>query len=547
MLGSAWNHRLSVLALGGVLGLLAFSSTTAGAPPTRDPAIAEVHYSASEVYFEPRVRASAWTLTVTGPNGFVLQRWNQGSPPSISLFDDEGQPLVDGSYSYHLQAEISLPRSATEDSSRETPDGRDTTLRPGVRLPELPAASGHFRIAGGAIVTPGLAEPQGRARSTRTAPQGPGATPEGVASQPLQIIGQDLSVQGSLCVGTDCTSSESFGFDTIRLKENNLRLRVQDTSSTSLFPTRDWQLTFNESDNGGLDKFSIDDIDSGRSPFTLEGNAPNNALYIDDAGNLGMGTNAPVVEMHVADGDTPTLRLEQNGSSGFVPQTWDVAGNETNFFVRDVTHGSTLPIKLKPGAPTSSIYIQNDGRVGLGDESPAAPLDVKGTASTIGVGNAALKLVNTAGPVALQLDPSDNGVFWNFGVPDDDTFRISRSATGGAELELTSDGDLTLRGDLTINGTCMGCDGLFQPDYPLESLEEHAAFMRENSFLPEVGPTPDGRTAMRVFEKTAGILKELEKAHIYIAQLNETLKKRDAEVADLRERLTRLEALLAKE
>ena len=43
----------------------------------------------------------------------------------------------------------------------------------------------------------------------------------GVA-QADQVITDDLIVQNSLCVGFDCTNGESFGFDTLRLKENNL-------------------------------------------------------------------------------------------------------------------------------------------------------------------------------------------------------------------------------------------------------------------------------------------------------------------------------------
>ena len=52
-----------------------------------------------------------------------------------------------------------------------------------------------------------------------------------------------------------------------------------------------------------------------------------------------MGTSTPVVELHIVNGDSPTVRLEQDGSSGFTPQTWDMAGNETNWFVRDATNG----------------------------------------------------------------------------------------------------------------------------------------------------------------------------------------------------------------
>ena len=138
----------------------------------------------------------------------------------------------------------------------------------------------------------------------------------------------DVIVDGSICVGQDCVNGESFGFDTIRLKENNLRIKFQDTSATASFPSNDWQITANDSSNGGANKFSIDDIDGGRTPFTIEASAPSHSLFVDDGGRIGLGTSTPVVEVHVKDGDTPTVRLEQDGTSGFTPQTWDLAGNE---------------------------------------------------------------------------------------------------------------------------------------------------------------------------------------------------------------------------
>ena len=167
-------------------------------------------------------------------------------------------------------------------------------------------------------------------------------------TQADQVILDDLIVDGSNCVGQDCVNGESFGFDTIRLKENNLRIKFQDTSTSASFPSRDWQITANDSSNGGANKFSIDDIDGGRTPFTIEAGAPSHSLYVDDGGRLGLGTSTPVVDVHTKTGNTPTLRLEQDGSSGFSPQTWDVAGNEANFFIRDATNGSTLRAPIKP-------------------------------------------------------------------------------------------------------------------------------------------------------------------------------------------------------
>jgi len=61
--------------------------------------------------------------------------------------------------------------------------------------------------------------------------------------------------------------------------------------------------------------------------------------------------------------DTPGVRLAQGAGGGFTAQTWDVAGNEANFFIRDLTGGSRLPFRIRPGAPTSSIDIQAGGTV----------------------------------------------------------------------------------------------------------------------------------------------------------------------------------------
>jgi hypothetical protein len=198
-----------------------------------------------------------------------------------------------------------------------------------------------------------------------------------------QVITQDLIVQGSACIGFDCVNGESFGFDTIRLKENNLRIKAQDTSNSASFPTNDWQITFNDSANGGKNKFSIDDVDGGRTPFTIEAGAPNNSLYVDNAGRVGFGTSTPVVEMHSSNGDSPTLRLEQSASSGFTPQTWDIAGNESNFFIRDVTNGAKLPFRIRPNAPSNSIFVNSNGNIGLGTDEPNSKLDLRSNGNLI--------------------------------------------------------------------------------------------------------------------------------------------------------------------
>lgn len=340
----------------------------------------------------------------------------------------------------------------------------------------------------------------------------------GPASADQQIL-DDLIVDGSICAGQDCVNGESFGFDTLRLKENNLRIKFQDTSTSASFPTNDWQLTANDSSNGGQNKFSIDDIDGGRTPFTVEAGAPNHSLYVDDGGRIGLGTSTPVVQLHVVDGNSPALRLEQDGSSGFTPQTWDVAGNETNFFVRDATNGSTLPFKIKPGAPNNALFVNNNGDIGLGTQSPSERLEVTDS------GNVRFALTAVGGD-------ADSWVF-NHNAGQDAL--IINYVEGGSttEFKLTQAGNLTIPGTLTTGGTTCsgGCDLVFSPEYKVESIDEHADKMWSNRYLPGVGKTIENQP-FNLTEKTGGMLNELEKAHIYIEQLHNRLAEIEKRLAE---------------
>ncbi|MGB0217876.1 MAG: hypothetical protein ACPGJF_00920, partial [Sinimarinibacterium flocculans] len=187
---------------------------------------------------------------------------------------------------------------------------------------------------------------------------------------------QDLYADQA-CIGFSCVNPESFGLDTIRLKDNNLRIRFDDTSTTGGFPDFDWQITANDSTSGGANKLSIQDLTSTTVPLTIEGGARSHSIFVDDGGRIGLGTSTPVVELHVVDGNTSIVRLEQDGSRGFPPQIWDVAGNESNFYVRDVNGGGLLPLRIRPRAPSNSISIGASGDVGMGIETAAASLHVQ--------------------------------------------------------------------------------------------------------------------------------------------------------------------------
>lgn len=344
------------------------------------------------------------------------------------------------------------------------------------------------------------------------------------ASAPVnadQVIPDDLIVQGSTCTGFDCVNNETFGFSTLKLKENNLRIEFDDTSTSTGFPANDWQIVANDSASGSSNFLGVLDQTSGRMIMSLSAGAAANSIFVDSTGRVGFRTATPVLDLHVNTSNTPAMRLEQNSSGGFTARTWDIAGNEANFFVRDVTGGSLLPFRIRPGAPTSSLDISSLGRVGIGTGTVDAPLEIRANPSSIGTGNALIKLVNQAGPIAIQFDPNDDGQFWNLSTPSDASVVFNRNGNAGTEFTLTDTGNLTITGTLRTGGpTCAaGCDAVFEPDYKLLSIAEHAQAMWANKHLPNVDPVKP-LEPIDLTERFGQVLNELEVAHIYIEQLH---------------------------
>lgn len=364
-----------------------------------------------------------------------------------------------------------------------------------------------------------------------------------------QKINDDLIVCGSLCVGLDCVNGESFGFDTIRLKENNTRIRFFDTSSSASFPTNDWQLTANDSTNGGANKFSIDDIDGGRIPFTLTAGAPSHSLFVDAQGDVGLTTSTPVVELHIVDGDTPTIRLEQNGSSGFTPQTWDLAGNETNFFVRDVTMGSLLPFRIRPGAASNSLYIAANGDVGMGTSGPEESLHIRRTngsakffveeASGTELARDLMTLENN-GRVDFRLtDTSADGEDWTFANTQiaGGAVIITRSGSGVNEFVLEDDGDLTITGGLTTAMNNLP-DYVFDEDYELMPLGDLEAFIKKNKHLPNIPSVSDVEAAgnqVNMTEMQRLLLEKVEELTLYTVEQQRVIAALEARLDELQE------------
>ena len=376
--------------------ILACFETTAVAQ-SNDGKLANVIGGGSSVRWEVMVTNSGGSLMITAPDGRAFRRnFRAGASPDISLSDKQLEGLPDGTYAYELRLNPTLSASAKEallkarGNDDDPENERAARKRPSV--PEM-VQSGSFAIVNGAIIVAGGVEAQrtGAAKTKQTAILSGNTVTRlrnhrlSLFSAPDVVTADDEIIQGSLCVGLDCVNNESFSFDTIRVKENNTRISFNDTSTSAGFPTNDWTIRANDSASGGgnflafVDRGTSESGDeSGTIVFRVDAGAAANALRVGSNSKVGLRTAAPVLDIHMNTSDTPAVRFEQNASGGFTAQTWDIGANEANFFVRDVTGGSRLPFRVRPGAPTSSIDISASGNVGVGTASPQGILHTKG-------------------------------------------------------------------------------------------------------------------------------------------------------------------------
>jgi hypothetical protein len=525
-------------------------------------------------------------LRVQCGDAYLAKTFKTGKPVTLSVRDFPGDALENSSCSWEMFTVMDIPPGVAKQLANARNAGDEKAATKILKNAGISSAyqSGALQYQNGGFVTLGGSEGTSlRGPSTNEAPatgSTPGAGSGAGRFTPVvndQVIPDDLIVQGSGCFGFDCVNNENFGFDTIKLKENNLRIKAEDTS-TGTYPTNDWQLTFNDSASGGASKFSVEDITGAKVPMTITAGAATNSIFVDSTGRIGARTSTPVLDLHISTSNTPALRLEQTNAGGFTAQTWDIGANEANFFVRDVTGGSRLPFRIRPGAPTSSVDISASGNVGIGTASPDFLLDVENssTSATINRTNA-----NNASGIAILRVSSGNGsssirqsyvdlisdeatdINWKFGMFGDSSFRISDYSSGAEANRMTfaSNGNIGLGGNLSptsplhhSNGAILTAGGTWQSVSSREAKmdisaltvdEARAAFEKlqpvKFTYKLEPGDPQVGFIAEDVPELVATHDRKHLNAMEITAVLTDVVKQQQKTIEELQKRLEQLE------
>lgn len=260
------------------------------------------------------------------------------------------------------------------------------------------------------------------------------------------VVGQNLIVRGSGCIGSDCQDDESLAGASLRLKQDFLFLLMDDLSTEPGLPNNDWGLRANAA---LLERFSILDWSGVTAePFGVAGGAPNHSLYVDDQGRVGLGTSAPPEALSLAAPPGVALSFEATSSS----QTWQIGAVPSIGlgFLHTAASVGSLPLRIAPPAVGGGMVLSlPEG----GPLVPGAPLHVlrsDGSArvmvqetSAPTIGRNLLRLVNN-GPSTFRFDNTATGGSWGFGALNTGDFFIGSSGAPALAAALTPAGVLTV-------------------------------------------------------------------------------------------------------
>ncbi|MDO6746270.1 hypothetical protein [Gilvimarinus sp. 1_MG-2023] len=203
-----------------------------------------------------------------------------------------------------------------------------------------------------------------------------------------------------------------------------------------------------------------------------------------------------------------------------------------------------LTISTALAQAQDALFVHSNGNVGVGTNTPGAPLTVSSPETYSYFRIEALDApVNTSADMTFTAGPNSNG-----------EYRINVVDGDGPEMRVDAEGFVIAATGFKVGDTSLVVpDYVFEPNYVLRPLAEVADFVETNQHLPEVPSAADvARDGLDMTGMQMTLLKKVEELTLYtlaqeemITELRSTLAderaRTDATLAALQDRMSQLE------
>ncbi|MBK9731471.1 MAG: hypothetical protein IPO83_09295 [Chitinophagaceae bacterium] len=297
-------------------------------------------------------------------------------------------------------------------------------------------------------------------------------------------------------------------------------LRVQVNNTTKLFV----------SSNGGV---------------SVGGNItpPTNGLYV--TGNVGLGTSAPAVKLHIngtdevlrLDGTNPYIQLFNSAvAKSYLQQTGD------DFRLGTVGSNTSGKVQFTAGSSTV-MTLKSSGKVGIGTASPSVLLHLKGSNGLLRLEgtDAYIDFNNSSTQKAfiqctgnnLKIASNSGSIIFGNNVTGDQLFILSDGRIGMGTSTPKSGYKLSVEGKVACRElkveTASWPDYVFENDYKLLPLHELEHFISSNNHLPGIPSAQELEAdGISVGDMQNKMMQKIEELTLYVI----ALQKQNATLAD---------------
>jgi hypothetical protein len=306
-------------------------------------------------------------------------------------------------------------------------------------------------------------------------------------------------------------------------------------------------------------------------------------LHIDGAGNIGVGTVAPLANLHTSgmggrvnarftqtstsnDSSSPVVVIEQTSptnSSGLQINFTGSGGDQYN-------HSNTAALQITNSSNHRALVVNNssgkrlfevnkDGNVGIGTIHPQFSLDVRGGNGYIG-SNGLMFHASGNAPDGLPYARFTENYGIRFSSPDPRWVFSSKPSVligyapngqnwgndnlfvaGNVGIGTTNpDALLAVKGDIhaqevRVDLNVPGPDYVFEPSYDLKPLAEIESYIKENKHLPEVPSAKEmEKNGVQLGEMNMLLLKKVEELTLHLIKQQSMIEAQNKEIEKLK-------------